>query len=247
MFKIALCDDLKSENVKLEGFINNYKLHNPDNEISITSFTSGYDVLDYVEKYGDFDLYFLDIYMKGLNGVELAKKLRETRKQPFDICFSTTSPVFAIDAYGLDAIQYFVKPYGKDHVEKLLDRIFATKTQEKVGMSMVRKTSAGVRKIMFSDVMYVETYGHYQNIFLSNQEKITIRETTESMWESLKNGKVFIRCHNSFIVNMKYVREFSTKGFILLSDELIPISKRLLQEVKRTYMDFIFDKENEKK
>ena len=49
MYKIALCDDLKSENVKLEEFINEYKLNNPTYDISITTFTSGYDVIDYIE------------------------------------------------------------------------------------------------------------------------------------------------------------------------------------------------------
>ena len=137
MYKIALCDDLKSENVKLEEFINEYKLNNPTYDISITTFTSGYDVIDYIEKYGDFDLYFLDIYMKGITGIELATKLRETRKTSFDICFSTTSPIFAIDAYGLDAIQYFVKPYYKDQVFKLLDRILTQKDFSRSNLSMI--------------------------------------------------------------------------------------------------------------
>ena len=240
MYKIALCDDLKSENVKLEEFINEYKLNNPTYDISITTFTSGYDVIDYIEKYGDFDLYFLDIYMKGITGIELATKLRETRKTSFDICFSTTSPIFAIDAYGLDAIQYFVKPYYKDQVFKLLDRIITQKDFSRSNLSMIKKTSGGVRKIMLSDVIYVETYGHYQNVHLSTDETVTVRDTTENMWNTLKETGVFVRCHNSFIVNMRFVKEFTSKEFVLRNKASIPISKRLLSEVKQKYMDFIF-------
>ena len=72
MYKIALCDDLKSENVKLEEFINEYKLNNPTYDISITTFTSGYDVIDYIEKYGDlpeFNEYRVHHMMNGLVGL----------------------------------------------------------------------------------------------------------------------------------------------------------------------------------
>lgn len=86
----------------------------------IHSFSTCGAAIEYAEKNG-FDVAFLDINMRGMGGIELAKKLREINPK-CRIVFCTAHPDYALEAFGVHADGYLIKPITAEAVSKELDR-----------------------------------------------------------------------------------------------------------------------------
>ena len=89
---------------------------------SLETFERGQDALEWINTHS-VDAAFLDIEMPVMNGIELAKKLREINSN-IRIIFVTAYEKYALDAWGVDAIGYLLKPYTSADVEKQLKRAF---------------------------------------------------------------------------------------------------------------------------
>ena len=89
---------------------------------SLRLFDNGTEALEWVKSHV-VDTAFLDIEMPGMNGIELAKKLKEI-SQNIRIIFVTAYAQYALQAFGVNAIGYLLKPYGREDVEKELTKAF---------------------------------------------------------------------------------------------------------------------------
>ena len=122
MYDIALCDDEEKALDQIERLLTGYQ-DKTQQEITFKTkrFTSAEELLKRVreEKYRP-DLLLLDIFMSGKNGIEAAEDLRRLGCS-MPIVFLTTSTEHALKAYGVDAIQYLVKPFEKEHFFHAID------------------------------------------------------------------------------------------------------------------------------
>ena len=101
MLKIADCDD---EPVFVEQISGRIKEYMPD--AAIQGFFSSEDLLSQREV---FDIYFLDIQMEKMNGVETAKKIRELDEESV-IIFITGAKEYVFEAFDVAALHYLIKP-----------------------------------------------------------------------------------------------------------------------------------------
>ena len=88
----------------------------------LKTFEKGCDALEWA-KLHDVDVAFLDIEMPGMNGIELAKKLKEIDRN-IRIVFVTAYEQYALDAFGVNAIGYLLKPYTREDVEEELTKAY---------------------------------------------------------------------------------------------------------------------------
>ncbi len=87
---------------------------------SLETFSDGKDAIAWAEKH-TVDLAFLDIEMRGMNGIELARRLKDIDEN-IQIVFVTAYEQYALEAYGVDAIGYLLKPYLGEDIEKHIKR-----------------------------------------------------------------------------------------------------------------------------
>lgn len=123
MYLIALCDDETEELNKTEQMLNSYKREHPEINFKTEHFGSADELLHMVrnENYVP-DLMLMDIYMPEKPGIEAAKELRDMGNGS-RIVFLTTSREHALEAFGVNAAQYLVKPVTEEILFPILDRI----------------------------------------------------------------------------------------------------------------------------
>ena len=228
MRKIAICDDSKLDRELLKIVVQNYFEKNEE-EYKIFEYKSGDALLaDIEEGYIQIELLLLDIVMSGTNGIDIARMLRNIDfKAP--IVFLTAHADYAVESYDVHAAGYLLKPFDAIRLAELLNEILQRNTQRRIVVKVQRQH----RYIAIDDIMYIESNKHVLNIHLYNN---IIIQTTEKLndLEKIINLKRFIRCHQSYLVNMDYVKD-TKNDFILTDGTKVPIRVRGRKEIIALY------------
>lgn len=204
-------------------------------ETTIEEYDSGRALLDALRdtKHGP-DLLFLDIFMEGLTGVETARQMREQGYRT-QIIFLTNSPDFAEESYDVEASAYLLKPLRLDKLHKTLERIIGPSNRKCVS---VRCGHAKPERIYTDNITYVESAAYRLRVHLADQRVLETRDKLSSFEERM-DDKRFLRCHQSYLVNMDYIVD--DKGeFVLRDGTHIPIRVRTrkgdIEKYRRYYL-----------
>ena len=167
MRTIVICDDVEIERLLLKEILCQY-FEEINEEVSIIEYGSGETlVADVEEGYLDMELLLLDIYMKKLNGMETARKLRQLQcKVP--IIFLTASPDYAIESYEVQASGYLLKPFSEEKLMKLLNMILKTDMKRRVAIKNRRQ----YRYPYTDDIVYIDSDKHNVTLHLSDGSEI---------------------------------------------------------------------------
>lgn len=238
--KIAICDDNKIELLKIQNSVQQFIQSHEEDTITLKSFTNGLDLLDSVKHISEFDLFILDIIMPAINGIDLATEIRETNKD-CKIIFITSSPEFAIKSYKVDAFFYLLKPFDENELESLLNKTLESIEAEQ-SKGIIVKDKTGLRRIDFKNILYIESIKHTLNFHLFGGDVVICYAKMDAYKDNLALENRFIRCHQSYIVNMDKITCITNQFFTLTDKTLIPISRAIYANVKSTYIDFFFGK-----
>lgn len=231
MRKVAICDDSELDRALLKTIVQDY-FEQKEEEYKIFEYTSGDSLLaDVEEGYIQVELLLLDIVMTGTKGIDIARKLRNIEfKAP--IVFLTAFSDYAVESYDVHAAGYLLKPYDAIRLHELMDEIFEKNEQRRIAVKVQRQ----FRYIAINDILYIESNKHVLNIHLSNGEVIQTIEKLNEL-ERIINLKRFIRCHQSYLVNMDYIKD-ANNDFVLSNNEKIPIRVRGKKEIIDTYYKY---------
>lgn len=147
--RIAIVDDDIQMYERLKTYFNELL----GSAAELTYFPSGEEFLK-VQQPGAFDLILLDIFMGKLTGMDVARELRRTDKE-VRIVFATTSNEFACESYEVNACYYLHKPFGKDRVRAMLDRIDLAQV-EKIRTVQLQDGT----RVVLRDIIYVDYSSH---------------------------------------------------------------------------------------
>ncbi|WP_330638633.1 response regulator [Romboutsia hominis] len=114
--KAIIVEDEFPAREELKYFINNFS-----NIEVINEFDNGVDVLKFIQE-NSVDVIFLDINIPMLDGMLLAKTVRQFKKSP-KIVFITAYKEHAVDAFELEAFDYILKPYSDDRIISMLKKL----------------------------------------------------------------------------------------------------------------------------
>lgn len=241
--KIAVVDD-SIEDLSAEiDYLTAY-LSDRHKNLSVNLKISGFqNVADFLQSFepGKFDIIFLDILMKELNGIQLAQKIR-SRDRDCYIIFITNSLEFLIEGYSVFAAGYFLKPIdeNKKNFEKTFEFILEKlKINPELPVTVSRdfKLSVPYKDIFFVDI----NENHKVRISTKSQDLIVTMPYAQCQ-KILLGDKRFLECHYRIIVNMDYVQSMKDEDFILKNGAKIPISQRKRRESKFTYMNYLLHK-----
>lgn len=194
-------------------------------------FTDAINASSYLKNY-NVDLVLLDINMPDINGIELAKSL----KNPPMIIFTTAYSEFAVDAFNLSVLDYLMKPISFDRFLKAIEKakhLFSLKEMAANGNDefVIVKSEYLSLKIDTSDILYVEGLDDYIKIITKNGQTVTL-QSLKVFLEQLPE-KDFVRIHRSYIVNVNKIVSFS-KRHVMLGEVELPIGS--------TYCSLFFEK-----
>ena len=203
MIKIAICDDLDSCRKQLSQIIKDYASLHSELQIDCSVYDYGEELIVTANKIGGFDIYFLDIVMPGLNGIDLGSALRDGGYNG-KIVFLTSSEEYAIESFKVKPFNYILKPIEKDKVFSALDEVISALSSKKE-KSIIVKTTDGNVKLSVDNIMYAELINRAVFYYLANGrivESTTIRTSFSNAVKELIENNSFVLCGSSFIVNL---------------------------------------------
>lgn len=230
--QIGICDDRAEDRKKLSEALIAY-----DPSFKIRHYSDGDSLLeDCWELKIPFDILFLDIYMPGLSGIETAVKLRTGMKDT-KIIFVSSSNEHYPEAFDVFAFNYMIKPLDSSILSRILDQaLVGTSGEHRQHISFSYKGTT--YRIFCEDILYIESRD--KTIFFNMADKTAI-PCYAKLDDILKQlpEKSFIRCHQSFAVNIYHVSEMTDKLF-RIDPAVISISKKYLKAAKDKYFEYLF-------
>ena len=230
--RIAVCEDDPSERAALCSYIESYcDRHRYHGEI--TTFESGEALLE-VFAPGAFDLYFLDIYLPGLSGMEAARKIRKSDRDCLFI-FTTNSVNHTMDGFMINASGYVVKPLKREQMDAAMH--MCRQTFERSSRTIPVTVAGRDQHIRVADILFVEVFDK-DTVFHMKKGKLSTRMPLDEIGSRL-GGTPFLRCHRSFIVNMNQVADLRDDGFLMLNGDEVPIRIKGRKEVRIAMANFL--------
>ncbi len=231
---IALCDDDAQQAKNLRGLLTDWSADKPF-AVTICEYESGTDFLFHYEDV-PCDLLLLDIEMPGINGMELAKKLR-ARGDMLPIIFITGYSEYISEGYDVEALHYLLKPLDAEKLFAVLDRYVS-----RCGNSSeeILIPGAGMSThVSVDSIIYIEAFGRKTQVHLADQSAHGLSVIDCSMGISrFENLKGLIRCHRSYIINLRHVRSIGKTSVLFDTGAEIPLSRRLYHEVNQMFISF---------
>lgn len=224
--RIAICDDEKQT---AELFCEKVREFEPESEISI--FTNGTDLIQSGELW---DIIFLDIEMKPMDGFQVAEILNKEHMKCI-YSFITSHAELAIDGYDYQPFRYILKSAP----EPVIERKISETIQEYYCRNKALKISykGTYRTVMVRDIQWIEIKGHCMKIMIGNDEVLWNKTLNEMEKEFEKYG--LVRCHRSFVVSLSYIKECTLKGIQLKNGNVIPIGRMYRQHIVEMYRRFM--------
>ena len=186
------------------------------------------------------DVMFLDISMPKTNGMQLAEALHKLKNPP-QVVFVTAYSEYALDAFGVDATDYLMKPVETDRLAQALDKIVEHIKPLNLPVSVERipVVKSGSKVLVPIDqIRFIEAKGDYSCIY-TESDRFLSTISLQKLEDRLV-GHGFFRIHRSYIVNLEYVAdvEVISAGILQLTiqgfeDKHISVSRRRVVALKR--------------
>lgn len=217
MIRIAICDDEKDMSDAMKAMVSAF-FYRKNMEIAISQFPCGEALLKYDKP---IDILFLDIQMKGMDGMETARKLREREFKGF-LIFVTVLKEMVFASFEVQAYDYLVKPIEENRFRKVMERLFASMQSDGEANLLIQKGYES-SIISFEDIVFCEIIDRKVYLHLKTAEVVDFYERIEKL-ETRLDGR-FFRCHRSFLINLQYLKSFKSGVAYMESGEEIPVSR----------------------
>lgn len=230
MLRIAVCDDDVSMGEYLKQLIV-CRLSSKESNYKVSVFSSGKELLD---ANISFDIFFLDVELKDINGIDMARRLR--KESGAVIVFVTALKEYVFDAFDVQAFQYLLKPIDEEKFFQVLDRALIECHTMKKAEPLVIRVSGSYRNIQKDSILYAENEGRKIVLHLKDQQVAYYARMSE-LEELL--GKQFFRCHRGYLVNLNEIQSYDVGNIRLKNGENILMAKQKYSDFITAYMDFL--------
>ena len=234
MLRIAVCDDSKNCLGEFKTVLE--KWEQAPTELDIQFFAEG-DSLERAHNTEPFDIIFLDIVMPLINGIEVARTIRQN-DAVVKIVFLTSSAEFAIDSYSVKANGYLLKPVDAPKLYALLGELAQEiKVKERF---ITLRVENGARRIEVNRIEYVESQNKQTLFWMVDRESVVCATPLYEVEEWLADTNSFFKCGRSYIVNMRHIDTYTDKEARMISGCRVPISRRVCSRFEKAYFEYFF-------
>ncbi|MDR2022364.1 MAG: LytTR family DNA-binding domain-containing protein [Hungatella sp.] len=231
---IAICEDSMQMLGKLEMLV--YECYNGDDrQFTCDTFLSGEEMLNSISKdHTQYQIYILDIEMKAINGLETASMIRKT-DQNAAIIFVTSHSELMQEAFDVLAFHYLIKPINEEKAKQVILRAIEAQSQRKTTFHY--KVKKKISTLCFEQIEYFESYKRKIYIHLTDGADEYYGKLKDVLGQAGAGG--FVQVHNSYVVNMDYIKFTDALHVILRSGAKIPITKKYYNEFNATYRNYV--------
>lgn len=232
MFRIAVCDDEPSICSQVQGFFFDCKEQMNEN-VNIRSFFTGEELWYALSEGSSFDLIFLDIELKLLNGINVGKKIRnELRNEFVQIVYISARQDYAMELFETRPLHFLVKPLQKEQILSVANKCRQLSTKkEEVFEFCIGQT---YHKIPQREILCFESNGKKIRV-------VTIKETWEfygklsDVYANVDNNE-FLLVHQSYLINYGFIIEYRYEQITLSNGMVLPISQPYRKTIRESLL-----------
>ena len=201
-------------------------------EIQLRTFSSGEELLSYD---GQIDILFLDIQMKGMDGIETARKLRDSKFRGF-LIFITVLKEMVFQSFEVQAYDYLVKPVEEKQFEKTMERLYAS-MQNASEDSLLVQQGYERRIVPKDEIVFCEVIDRKIYLNLASGEVVDYYERIENL--ETKLGSHFFRCHRSYLINLKHLKGYKNGTAYMDNGKEVPVSRLRSKEFSSVVLQYM--------
>lgn len=225
----VIIEDNEVDKALLEEYLSQYPF------IQVTgSFTNPVESLEHLKR-GDTQLLFIDVDMPVINGIDFVK----SSEYVSNCIFVTAHPEYAADAFDVQAIDYVVKPFRQERLDKAIQRALELLEIRSKALQyssffeqdyLMIKEGTAVNKVSISEIVYLEALTNYTKVITAKRKYITLNNL-KNFLDYLPPAR-FIRIHRSYAVAIDKISGID-KNDLLINEQRLPLGKTYRQEVKK--------------
>ena len=231
MIRIAICDDEKHMSDHIRAMASDF-FRKKNREIRLRTFLSGEELLN---DEGQIDILFLDIQMKGMDGLETARKLRAGQFRGF-LIFITVLKEMVFQSFEVQAYDYLVKPVEEKQFEKTMERLFASMQNAGEDSLLVQKGYEG-RIIREDEIVFCEVIDRKIYLNLASGEVVDYYDRIETLETKLDSH--FFRCHRSYLINLKHLKGYKNGTACMDNGKEVPVSRLRSREFSGVVLQYM--------
>ncbi|VIF94599.1 two-component signal transduction response regulator, LytTR family [Clostridioides difficile] len=224
MYRIVICEDDITQITFLRECILK-SLEGISSQIELFEFNSGEELLE--SNLESIDIFFLDIKMLKLTGMDVAKIIRETNDTS-EIIFITSIVDYIQEGYKVRAYRYLLKPIDFGDLNESILSCISDIIKRRENFMLIENKGI-INKILINSIMYIEVRKKVLTIHTKNDTYYTKNSMDKIELELEKYN--FFRCHKSYLINLKYI-QFICKNAVVINNEDIPVSKYRISDLK---------------
>ena len=191
---------------------------------------SAIKAMEFLETDSDIDLFFLDIQMPDLTGLEFSRLLPAKSK----VVFTTAFDQYAIEGYKVNALDYLLKPFdyneflnaaqkARNHFEINSVQNAENQQNKKNSDFIFVKSEYRQIKINFSEILYIEGLKDYVKIYTSSHPRPILTLMSLKKLEEELPSEQFMRVHRSYIISLEKI-EAIERNHVVIKDGFITIA-----------------------
>lgn len=245
MYNIVICDD----DLNFIQFIKERILNSgmDDNEVTFFEYTSGNDFILNFEKLPYISLLILDIQIPDMDGNEIAQHFRQH--------FPTSMLVFCsgvylptVKSFEPNPFRYLLKEYSNQRLEDELRVIISELKANHAVPYIIGKRHNNIVKLEPDEIMYISVARKKSHIHINPKSKVYDFEDNimcdykmADLYKDLKNHN-FVYAHNSYIVNLKYIKRITNVELELTNGELLSIARSKMPNLRESFVKYLSKK-----
>lgn len=227
---VILCDD---NHDFLKPFYN--EIERVFDKLSVNANVSAFSKVDEIldDRLKTCDIAFLDVDFEDddRNGIDIARKLRDINKKAI-IFFVTNFIDYAPAGYEVQAFRYILKRDRNDVLERYIMQAIEQMAKEQEFLRL--SDEDGSMEIPLDDISYLEVLNHDVSIHARGKSYV-LYASLSSLAEQLEECG-FLRIHNSYLVNMRYIQKYRSRECLLSDGTELPASERNYAAQKQKYL-----------
>lgn len=229
--RIAICDDNEIQIGIFMHRINNFLKRNGDIKALITPYDKGQPLIDDVADGEWYDIVVLDIVLREENGIEVAKELR-LNGYDGNIIFWTAHKEYVFEALDILPVHYIIKGSENGRIYGVVNR----ELENIHDKTLTVKNKDYFHRVDFCHIEYIESRNKYITIHctcgITHMQRGKLSDVEKQL------DRRFLRCHQSYIVNMDEVWELRA-DFRMVSGDVVPIRRKDLSAIRKLYEGYI--------
>lgn len=234
--KLAIIEDEQAHRELLSEYLEEWGKEQAVS-LCIKAFASAESFLFAWEEERDFDVLFVDIQMKKMNGMEMARQIRQ-QDSDIIIIFTTGITDYMEEGYEVEALHYLLKPISRVKLDQCMDRALRKGGRERF---LLVQSKEETLKLSLERMLYVEARGHGCVIEFSSQTGETCRtEVSESISELEKKlgSEDFVKCHRSYLCRTGSIQRIDKTEIVLDNGSRVPVSRRLYAQTNQAFIRY---------